>query len=322
VAGVDVTSFGEGQLRLTTGLGHSLGEARSLEVFVAGAEANVLGLLSRLGRRTSMVTAVPDSPLGRRITEELRAAGVGLDGLVVRPEGRVALYFVEENAAPIPSRVLYDRADSVFATLSPDDVDHELLASSRLVLLTGITAALTDRTRAVLERTLATAASAGQQVCFDINFRRKLWSPETAQAWFGQALTGRVTVLSCARRDADTLFAIAGPARDVPARLAERFGAPTVLVSDGPGTIHCHHDGTTYARDPVPDTTVVDRVGAGDALLGGFLHGYLDGDVERGLRLGVTAAAMTLGRRGEQLRTSAAELDLLAADVSNGDIDR
>src|SRR5690606_32593507 len=108
------------------------------------------------------------------------AAGIGLDRLVLRPAGRVALYFVEENAAPIPSRVLYDRAGSAFSLLTADEVDFDYLTSSRLLHLTGITAALTDNLREILETALDRAHSARQRVSFDINYRKNLWSADRA----------------------------------------------------------------------------------------------------------------------------------------------
>lgn len=318
---LDVTTIGEGQLRLTTGVGTSLREATALQMFVAGTEANVVGLLARLGRRTGFVTALPTTPLGTRITDELAAAGIDLTRVIWRDEGRLALYFVDESPAPVPSRVYYDRQRSAFTQLEVDDVDWEYVSAGRIVHLTGITPALTTHTRALVETAIEGAQASNQLVSFDVNYRRNLWSPEAAANWMDRQLTGRVDVLTCARRDAVLLFGSTGPAERVAANLAARFGARTVLVSDGAQAVHCRHDGEEYSREPVA-ITVVDRVGAGDALVGGFLHGYLASDVEVGLRYGVTAAGLTLTRRGEQLRTTEAELNNLSEQIGGTDIDR
>ncbi|WP_272914481.1 sugar kinase [Ornithinimicrobium cavernae] len=320
---MEVTTIGEGQLRLTAGPGKALASADALEVYVAGTEANVVGLLSRLGHRTAMVSALPDSPLSRRILEELGAAGIDTSGIVTLP-GRVALYFVEENVSPLPSQVHYDRQHSAFASIRPEDVDWSLVSSSRLLHLTGITAALTDHTRAVLEAALERARAVGQRVSFDINHRTRLWDAETARRWFDDNLPGRVTVVTCARRDAEAVFGLTGAAPEVARHLADRLGARTVLVSDGNRPVHCWHGGDVLSRAPLT-VPVVDRVGAGDALVGGFLHGYLTGDIEEGLAAGVAAASLTLTRRGEQLRTTGAELARLAARADDGqteDIER
>lgn len=320
-ATMDLVTLGEGQLRLTTGVGKSLVDEGSLDVFVAGTEANVAGLLSRLGRRVGMVTALPDVPLGRRVIEELRAAGIDLSRVIWRDEGRVALYFVEENVAPFPSKVYYDRAHSAFADLPSSDVDWDYVTSGRLMHLTGITPALTERTRELVETALDRASSAGRSVSFDVNFRRNLWSQREAAAWMDRVLTSKVSVLTCARRDAEQLFNMVGDADGVARALADRFGAPTVLVSDGSAAVHLYHQGVVYRR--VPKTaTVIDRVGAGDALVGGFLHGYLAGDPELGLAVGVTASTLAVTRRGEQLRTTDDEMRDLAWRDDNSDIDR
>ena len=48
----DLTTIGEGQIRLTCERGDRLATARSLRMTAAGSEANVAGLLSELGRAT------------------------------------------------------------------------------------------------------------------------------------------------------------------------------------------------------------------------------------------------------------------------------
>lgn len=318
---LDMTTIGEGQLRLATGVGHSIQGASTFEAFVAGTEANVAGLLSRLGRRTGFVTALPDIPLAHRVTTELAAASIDLSRVVWHDNGRVALYFVDESPAPVPSRVYYDRTSSVFSELQVGEVDWDYVASGRLVHLTGITPALTDNTRGLVEAAIEHAHSAGKLISFDVNYRSNLWSPKAASTWMERNLSGRVDVLSCARRDAALLFGFTGTPSQVAADLATRFGVTTVLVSDGTGPVHCHHDGVDYSREPVA-VRVVDRVGAGDALIGGFLHGYLGDDIEAGMSYGVTAAALTLTRRGEQLRTTEAELTHLSDRIGGADIDR
>jgi 2-dehydro-3-deoxygluconokinase len=59
-------------------------------------------------------------------------------------------------------------------------------------------------------------------------------------------------------------------------------------------------------------------VGAGDALIGGFLHGMLQGDPDEGLELGVAAAALALTRYGDQLHTSLRELREVVASSQGG----
>ena len=58
----DVTTFGKMLLRLSVPSGERLETARQLDIHPAGAEANVVTLLARLGRKTSWSGALPENP--------------------------------------------------------------------------------------------------------------------------------------------------------------------------------------------------------------------------------------------------------------------
>ena len=62
----------------------------------------------------------------------------------------------------------------------------------------------------------------------------------------------------------------------------------------------------------------VDRLGAGDALAAGVIHGWLDGDLAMGLRYGVLLAALALTQYGDMVITSQGELDALLAEGGGG----
>ena len=68
-------------LRLSPPTGRRIENADVLEVHAAGAEANVLAALARLGVPSALVSALPETPLGRRAAAELAAAGVDLHRL-------------------------------------------------------------------------------------------------------------------------------------------------------------------------------------------------------------------------------------------------
>src|SRR5687768_1860913 len=90
---IDAVAIGEGQLRLATQAGIPLVQTTGLQLFVAGTEGNVLGLLARLGNRVGLMTALPDTPLGHRVSAEYLSAGIDLSRVLWRSSGRVGLYF-------------------------------------------------------------------------------------------------------------------------------------------------------------------------------------------------------------------------------------
>lgn len=307
---LDASAIGEALLRLSSTGGQTLQQSDTLDVSVAGTEGNVMSLLAQLGNRTGMVTALPTGPLGRKVADEYRAAGIDTSAIIWRDHGRLALYFVERSVPPVPNRVIYDRDGSCFRNLSLEDIDWRYLASSRLVHLTGLTACLDEAACAIVTRAAASAREAGQRVSVDVNYRSALASPETARERI-EPLLRLADVISCSRRDAEAVLGIGGEAADVARALADRYGA-AALVSDATGPAVVATGDETLSVQP-PFTTVVDRVGAGDALVAGFLHGYLHDDPQQGLELGVAAAALTLTRFGDQVRTTLEDLAGLAA---------
>ena len=56
---------------------------------------------------------------------------------------------------------------------------------------------------------------------------------------------------------------------------------------------------------------ILDRIGAGDAMVGGVLHGWLQGDFAKGLRYGALTAALALSQYGDQVITTSEELEAL-----------
>jgi len=83
--------------------------------------------------------------------------------------------------------------------------------------------------------------------------------------------------------------------------IAARYGVPLVALTRPPdaepGTIVLTHGEFRYA--PRLEVEVVDRIGAGDSFVAGLIHGLLDGDVDRAIRLGGFAAAIGLATPGD-----------------------
>ena len=67
-------------------------------------------------------------------------------------------------------------------------------------------------------------------------------------------------------------------------------------------------NGTEWVHEPAYPTRVVDRLGAGDALAAGVIHGWLDGDMTIALRYGVTLAGLALSQHGDMVITNKPEL--------------
>src|SRR5262247_4394454 len=220
----DLVTLGEVLLRLAIPSPARFETARQLDLQLGGAEANVAAACARLGLRTAWISAVPANPWGERIRRELVGHGVDCAHVRMTDGARVGVYFLEYGVPPRPVHVLYDRRDSAFARLTAAQVDWEPVRTARMVHLTGITPALGESARSLVERALAEATS----VSFDVNYRATLWSPGEARAFLEPVLP-RVRYSFIGQAEARTLFGFTG----VPAETLEALGrmAPTATIS-------------------------------------------------------------------------------------------
>jgi 2-dehydro-3-deoxygluconokinase len=321
----DVITFGEAMVRLSPpGFGR-LEQAHSLDVEVGGAELNTAVGLARLGRSAAWVSRLPDHPLGHLLAGRVRAAGVGTEHIALADEGRVGLYFLEFGAAPRASSVLYDRQDSAFARLRPNEIDwRAVFEGARWFHVTGITPALSPGTAAATLEALRAARAAGVRVSIDPNYRAKLWAVDAARRWLAEALPLCDVLITGGGiggevPDAERLFGVAvADAETVARSLAERFGLAVVAVTlrDSPRVWHnawtalalC---GGAVLRARTYEVEIVDRLGAGDAFAAGLIHGLLDGDVQKGLDYGTALGALKHSVPGDFPCFTPAEVEAL-----------
>jgi 2-dehydro-3-deoxygluconokinase len=317
---MDVTTLGEIMLRLSVPPGSRLETATELDVRPGGAESNLAALLARLGRRTAWLGGVPDNALGRLAANHLRMAGVDLSGVHWCSGGRMGTYYVEFSAPPRPIQVIYDRAGSCAAQLTPADVDWDALLDTQLLHLTGITPALAPGCREIALEAVARAQAAGVAVSFDVNYRQKLWPAAEATAALTPILR-RVDLLFCGHGDAQRLFHCAGDPPSALRQLAEQTSAAVVVMSVGSAGALAWHGGEVLQVDAVP-VAIVDRLGAGDALAAGVIDGWLYGDLHRGLRTGVLLAGLALAQHGDMVVTTRGEVDALLSAAGSSVIVR
>lgn len=301
----DLTTFGEAQIRLTVPRGDRLATCRELRLTPAGSEANVAGLLAELGRRTAFASVIPHGDLAQRFIDEYRGVGVDLSHCV-RCEGRMALYFMEPGDPPLPAKVVYDRLYTKFREITPETFDWNALLDTQILFVTGITAALTESTGRTVAHAVSEAARRGVKVALDVNYRALLWTAEEARSVL-EPLLASVSVLFCSRLDGINVFGLQGDGPAVNAGLRERYGLDHVVSTDA--TAGCYYSGIEgqriYDIEPVP---VTDRPGAGDALVGGALHGFLGNSVMEGVNYGLRTSKLALTHHGDLTHVTPGEL--------------
>ncbi|MDQ2049105.1 bifunctional 2-dehydro-3-deoxygluconokinase/2-dehydro-3-deoxygalactonokinase [Natronolimnohabitans sp. A-GB9] len=302
-----LVTFGETMLRLSPPRHERLETATSLAVHPGGAESNVAVAATRLGADATWLSKLPDSPLGRRVVADLNRYGLDVD-VVWSDSGRQGTYYLELAGAPRETDVVYDRADAAVTSATADELATETIRDAELFLTSGITPALSSTLEETVGDLFEVAQEADVRTALDVNYRSKLWEPETARETL-ETYFPSIDVLVTPVRDAHTVLGEAGTADDVATALADRWGFDTVVITRGADGATAYHEGTTVDR-PAFETETVAPVGTGDAFVGGFVASRLSGsDVGTALEYGAAVAALKRTIPGDVALVDREEVD-------------
>lgn len=286
----DLVTFGESMLRYSPPGRTRLETTDTLDVRIAGAESNVATAASRLGTDAVWVSKLPDSPLGRRVVNFHRSVGLDTD-VVWSDEGRVGTYYIEFGGDPRGTNVIYDRADAAVTTATAEELPTERIAEAATFQTTGITPALSETLAQTTADLLEFAADAGTQTVFDLNYRSKLWDPQTARETITE-LYPHIDVMVAAERDATEVLGYDGDPETVARSLAEDGDFEVVILTRGAWGAIAVADGE-YLEQRAFEAETYDPIGTGDAFVGGFLARSIEGaSVAEALEWGAATAAL------------------------------
>jgi len=287
---LSLLAIGETMVLVTPEVAEPLETATAFRLDIAGAESNVASHLARAGVPAAWASAVGDDALGRRLVATLDKRGVDTSLVTIDAEAPTGVFF--KDPAPHGTRVLYYRRGSAASRLGPTFAAGLPLAEAAIVHVSGITAALSDSCRAMLDAVIAARTKHGLPVSFDVNYRSGLWSPEVAGPVLLD-LARRCGLVFVGRDEAQTLW---GTATAAEARALIGAGN-RLVVKDGEVGAHAFAGGR---EDFVPAdrVDVVEAVGAGDAFAAGYLAADLAGEppdwaLERGHRFAARVLATT-----------------------------
>lgn len=295
---IDVISFGETMLRFSPPAGIRLEDATTFQAYVAGTESNTLACMTRLGLRTQWLSALPLTPMGKRVESELRRHGIDTNAIQwSKSNTRLGTFYAEELPAPLGTQVYYDRAHSACACINPDMIDYTLVDTARLLHLTGITPALSEQTRTVFARLMQRAHEQHIPIAFDVNYRAKLWTPSEAAQGI-EAACQQADILLCTSHDAIDIWQITGSPEAMLRQIAQRFTTgprpkTLVLTLGSEGAAHLAND--AYHHELAFPTEGNARFGSGDAFAAGYLAAWLQNDLYRELHNAYNTTPLAMG---------------------------
>jgi 2-dehydro-3-deoxygluconokinase len=298
----DVVTLGETMLRFTPPALRRLEQTLEFEMHVGGSESNTSVGLARLGLKVAWLSRLTDNGLGHIIARTIASHGVDTSHVVWTPEDRVGLYFLEEGKAPRGSQVIYDRKNSAIAKMKPSDLPVDIFKkdAAKLFHTTGITLAISENAHATATKAVELSKKAGWLVSFDINYRRKLWTPNEAREGC-EAIAQQADILFIPLRDAKIIYGLSEDSSPeaVLEFLSKRFPKAVIAMTMSAKGAMAFANGKTYEQDAFK-AEEVGRLGGGDSFSAGFLYGYLfNGDIEGALRWGAAVAALKYSIPGD-----------------------
>ncbi|MFQ5570815.1 MAG: PfkB family carbohydrate kinase [Rhodothermales bacterium] len=340
-----VCTFGEIMLRLSPPAYQRFLQAASFDVTFGGGEANVAVSLAHYGLDSYFVTKVPRHAIGQAAVNHLRRYGVR-DDFIVRGGSRIGTYFLEIGAAQRPSSVIYDRAGSAVSLMRPDEMDWtEVFEGAHWFHWTGITPALGATARACVLEACRAARAAGATVSCDLNFRKKLWTEQDAQAAM-VPLMEHVDICIANEEDAERCLGFKAARSDVEAAhleeeayadlahaLKEAFQFEAVAVTLRESFSASRNGWSALLLDDrecvAPyrsrhyDIQVVDRVGGGDAFAAGLIYGLMmKPDTRQALEFAVAASCLKHTIPGDFNLVAVAEVENLMKGSGSGRVER
>jgi 2-dehydro-3-deoxygluconokinase len=341
-----VITFGEIMLRLSPPGYARFRQASSFDVTFGGGEANVAASLANFGLPAEFVTRLPANEIGEMCLQFLAKNRIGTCH-ILRGGDRLGIYFLENGSNLRASQVIYDRAFSSFSTLKPGMVDWKsIFSKAQWFHWTGITPAVSEGAAALCLGGVQTAKEMGLIVSCDLNYRAKLWKWGKPAGEVMRGLLPYCDVVIGNEEDADKVFGIRAPETDVTAGKLEAKSYQYVceeLVRSFPNlkkvaitlrtSISANYNrwsgilwegGQTYAGPVYDITDIVDRVGGGDAFMGGLIYGLLSypQDSQRALNFAVAASALKHTIPGDFNLVTKEEVEKLAQGDASGRVNR
>jgi len=283
--------------------------AGSGHALVTAGQAGYLALgLARLGVPTSVIANVGDDHQGQTILDELRAAGVGTDGVevsagatgitvgAVRPDGERAFLSHFASLGALDEALIERRWSSG--------------AAASVVCLVGLFT-LPSLDPGAGARLLTRARAEGRTTVLDTGWDPDGWSAETVAG-----VRAMLAVTDVFLPNLDEATALTGEADPVAAARALQADGPGLVVvkCGAQGSVAVTADGAVQRIDAIA-VDPVDAVGAGDSFDAAFLFAHLAGWELRAALAFASAAAGLYVSRATARHATAAEAVAAAAPL-------
>ena len=337
-------TFGEIMLRLRAPGHERFFQSNMMEATFGGGEANVAVSLANFGEDAAYLTVLPKNALGDECIRELRRFGVDTKR-VVRGEGRMGIYFLEAGANQLPSKVIYDRANSAIALAKPGDIDWDkAFEGVDWFHITGITPAISESAMELSLESVKEAKKRGITVSCDLNYRKNLWKYGKTASEVMRELAKYVDVAIANEEDVQKSLGITVDVdvesgeldrekyRKLGDKVLEQYPDMKLIAitlreshsADWNGWAACLNDREHfYVSKKYEIRDIIDRVGGGDSFASGLLYGLNHyEDKQAALEFAVAASCLKHSIIGDFNRVGVSDVEKLAGGDASGRVQR
>ncbi|NYU11289.1 PfkB family carbohydrate kinase [Leclercia sp. M50] len=273
---LDVITIGEAMAMFVATHTGDLSEVDRFMKRVAGAELNVATGLARLGLKVGWVSRVGNDSFGQFVLDTLKKEGIETAGVTIDdryPTGFQLKSKVTDGTDPI---VEYFRKGSAASHLSVEDFNPIWFTAARHLHLSGVAAALSASSYALLDHAAGAMKAAGKTLSFDPNLRPVLWKSEAEMVEKLNHLAFQADWVLPGLKEGLILTG-----ENTPEGIADFYlnrGVKAVILKTGAdGAWYKTADGEQGAVAAVKVENVVDTVGAGDGFAVGVVSALLEG---------------------------------------------
>lgn len=339
-----VLTFGEIMLRLKAPGHERLMQSPLMEATFGGGEANVAVSLANYGMDAAFLTVLPENTLGDACMGELRRFNVDT-GRILRGPGRMGIYFLEAGANQLPSKVIYDRADSSIALAGPGSIDwDQALEGIDWFHITGITPAISKSLMELSMESVKEAKGRGIKVSCDLNYRKNLWKYGKSAQEVMSELAKYADVLIANEEDVQKSLGITidvkvetgnidkDKYKQLSNKVLEAYPNVELIAitlresrsADANGWSACMNNRESfYVSRHYDINDIIDRVGGGDSFGGGLIYGLTHfADYQEALEFATAASCLKHSILGDFNRVSVEDVKKLMSGDGSGRVQR
>lgn len=301
-----------------------------------GAEFNVACNLGYWKNDISFITKAPETLLTEKAIELLCSNNINCENVLKsKHEMKNGIYFLKTYQGALNNEVTYDRSGSAFCNWKNKDFNlNNIFNKKGILYISGISLAVSKNNTTELIQLLKEVKSRGLKIILDFNYRAKLWNYEQAKFAF-ESILPYVDHAFCGIKDISLILGLTNAEGEFSDKklvdsynvLMKKYPNLSSLASSNRNIINqSSQEYTSYLyignklfkSDTYKIINPVDRIGTGDCLASGIIHGLINGfNPKDTVDFGAKAAVLKHYLKGDNAKMTISEIQKITVSIND-----